>query len=101
MQPDFCGPTGRHAQRLRDMRAKRAARRDVASFDPGPFDVRLDFLPDDSTPHLPPPPPGASSDGASPPILSALPAQLGLRLEASKGPVDVIVIDRVERPSAN
>lgn len=67
----------------------------------GPFDVRLDFLPDDSTPHLPPPPPGASSDGASPPILSALPEQLGLRLEASKGPVDVIVIDCVERPSAN
>ena len=67
----------------------------------GPFDVRLDFLPDDSTPHLPPPPPGASSDGASPPILSALPEQLGLRLEASKGPVEVIVIDRVERPSAN
>jgi uncharacterized protein (TIGR03435 family) len=67
----------------------------------GPFDVRLDFLPDDSTPHLPPPPPGGSSDGASPPILSAIPEQLGLRLEASKGAVEVIVIDRVERPSAN
>jgi uncharacterized protein (TIGR03435 family) len=68
----------------------------------GPFDIRLDFLPDDSTPHLPPPPPDAPpSSVMSPPILSALPEQLGLRLEAVKGPVDVIVIDRVERPSAN
>ena len=68
----------------------------------GLFDVRLDFLPDDSTPRLPPPPPdAASSDAMSPSILSALPEQLGLRLESAKGPVEVIVIDHVERPSAN
>lgn len=68
----------------------------------GLFDVRLDFLPDDSTPTLPPPPPDvAASNSMSPTILSALPAQLGLRLEAAKGAVEVIVIDRVQRPSAN
>jgi uncharacterized protein (TIGR03435 family) len=68
----------------------------------GTFDVRLDFLPDDSTPHLPPPPPDAASSNAmSPSIFSALPEQLGLRLEAAKGPVEVIVIDQVERPSVN
>ena len=68
----------------------------------GFFDVRLDFLPDDRTPLLPPPPPeAASSNAMSPSIFSALPEQLGLRLEAAKGPVEVVVIDRVERPSAN
>ena len=68
----------------------------------GLFDVRLDFLPDESTPNVPPPPPDAASFNAmSPSIFSALPEQLGLRLEAAKGPVEVIVIDHVERPSAN
>jgi uncharacterized protein (TIGR03435 family) len=70
----------------------------------GLFDVRLDFLPDEVTPALPPPPPdaaGASPDSNTASILSALPEQLGLRLESTKGPVEVIVIDHVERPSAN
>ena len=53
-------------------------------------------------PHLPPPPPeAASSNAMSPSIFSALPEQLGLRLVGAKGPVEVIVIDHVERPSAN
>jgi uncharacterized protein (TIGR03435 family) len=67
----------------------------------GVFDVKLDFLPDDATPALPPPPPGAiAPEDASPSIFSAV-QRLGLRLEPAKGPVDVLVIDRVERPSAN
>ena len=55
----------------------------------------------------PPPPPGASQpqDAPSPPledesIFAALEA-LGLRLEPAKGQVETLVIDRVERPSAN
>jgi uncharacterized protein (TIGR03435 family) len=68
----------------------------------GLFDVRLDFVPDENTPNLPPPPPGAASaDAMSPPVFNALPEQLGLRLEAARGPVEGIVIDHVERPSAN
>jgi uncharacterized protein (TIGR03435 family) len=68
----------------------------------GPFDITLDFVPDENTPLMPPPPPGAApSDALSPPILSALPEQLGLRLEPAKGPVEIIVIDRVERPTPN
>jgi uncharacterized protein (TIGR03435 family) len=67
----------------------------------GVFDINLAFLPDDATPGLPSPPPGAiPAETASPSIFSAV-QQLGLRLESSKGPVEVLVIDHVERPSAN
>ena len=39
------------------------------------------------------------TDGES--IFTALPEQLGLRLESRKGPVQVYVIERIERPSDN
>ena len=63
------------------------------------FDVQLDFVPDDTTPGMPPPPPGSAISGLSLP--QALQQQLGLRLESSTGPVEVIVVDRAERPTAN
>jgi uncharacterized protein (TIGR03435 family) len=67
----------------------------------GVFDVNLGFLPDETTPGLPPPPPGAIPLGiASTSIFSAI-RELGLQLESTKGPVEVLVIDHVERPSAN
>ena len=63
------------------------------------FDLQLDFVPDDTTPAMPPPPPGSGISGIS--ISQALQEQLGLRLESTKGPVEVIVVDQAERPSAN
>jgi uncharacterized protein (TIGR03435 family) len=70
----------------------------------GTLDVHLKFAPDQLTQGLPggavsvaPPEP----DPSRPDILSALQEQLGLRLTSSKGPVEVLVIDHVERPTAN
>jgi uncharacterized protein (TIGR03435 family) len=44
---------------------------------------------------------GSSDPTAWPPMITALPEQLGLRLEPVKGPVEVLVIDHIEKPSAN
>jgi uncharacterized protein (TIGR03435 family) len=46
------------------------------------------------------PPPPSDSDGL-PDIFGAIQQQLGLRLEPTKTPTEVIVIDRLERPSDN
>ena len=67
----------------------------------GVFDINLSFLPDDTTAGLPPPPPGAiPADTASPSIFNAV-QQLGLRLESTKGSVEILVIDHAEKPSEN
>jgi len=42
-----------------------------------------------------------NADDALPDLFSALQDQLGLKLESTKAPVDVIVIDHVEKPSEN
>ena len=58
-----------------------------------PFNLLLDFAPMGSVT------PGTAS--STPTIFTALQEQLGLRLQSSTGPVDVLVIERVERPSEN
>lgn len=64
----------------------------------GNYDFKLEWTPDRS----PSAPDGQLLDtSAGGSIFSALQEQLGLRLEATKGPVDVIVIDQVDRPSEN
>jgi uncharacterized protein (TIGR03435 family) len=66
----------------------------------GSFDLDLRFRPED-LPGLAPPPgadrPLPSEDAPS--LFAALQEQLGLKLESTKGPVDVLVIDSVEHPS--
>ena len=47
-------------------------------------------------------PNGASAaEDSEPSLFTALQEQLGLRLESTKAPMDVLVIDHVERPSPN
>jgi uncharacterized protein (TIGR03435 family) len=46
-------------------------------------------------------PPLSSAAPPGPSFLTAVQEQLGLKLEATKGPIEVLVVDHVERPSAN
>jgi len=63
----------------------------------GRFDVTLDFAPERAP--LPAATDVAPPASDKPSIFTALQEQLGLRLESGRGPVDVVVIDRIERPT--
>ena len=56
----------------------------------GNFDFELKFAPE-----------GSAAANDVPSIYTALQEQLGLKLESTRGPVDVYVIDRIDRPSEN
>ncbi len=65
------------------------------------YDYTVNYTPDpgQATVGAPAPSDGPPPDGPS--IFTALREQLGLRLESTKGPVQVLVIDRAEKPEAN
>jgi uncharacterized protein (TIGR03435 family) len=77
----------------------------------GTYDITLDFAQDMAAMRAKmaamgaAPPPGMmpdSADPAGPTIFSALTEQLGLRLEARKGPVDLIIVEGVQKtPTEN
>jgi uncharacterized protein (TIGR03435 family) len=66
----------------------------------GKYDFKLQWAPDTMPPPRTPDEPVAEHP-PGPSLLTAVQEQLGLRLETQKGPVTIIVIDSVERPSAN
>jgi uncharacterized protein (TIGR03435 family) len=55
----------------------------------GKYDIRMEFAPDILNPH------------SAPDLFTALTEQLGLKLESKKAPVDVLVVDSVQRPTEN
>jgi bla regulator protein BlaR1 len=63
----------------------------------GPYDITLRWNPNEtqSAGEL------VAGDNSGPSIFTAMQEQLGLRLEAQKGPVEVLIVDRAERPSEN
>jgi bla regulator protein blaR1 len=69
------------------------------------FEIHLVFSPDDAAAPRPvTAEPGASAAvraSDAPGIFQAIQEQLSLRLVPAKGPVDVLVIDHIERPSEN
>jgi uncharacterized protein (TIGR03435 family) len=67
----------------------------------GGFDIDLTFTPDQMPPGPPPPgaPPLPPIDPNGPSVFTALQEQLGLKLEATRGPVEALVVDHVERPT--
>jgi len=65
----------------------------------GAYSFTLRFLPDQKLAGQEEEGARANSEGAS--LFTALQEQLGLKLESTKGPVEILVIDRVERPSGN
>ena len=72
----------------------------------GNYDFTLDYTPD----NMPMPMPGAPEGGpkpemqpnaGGPSLFTAVQEQLGLKLEATKATVDVVVIDHIDQPSEN
>ena len=62
----------------------------------GDFDFQLEWTPEEG-----PREPGTTSDSIRPSIFTALQEQLGLKLESKRGPAPVLVIEKIEKPSAN
>jgi uncharacterized protein (TIGR03435 family) len=72
----------------------------------GRFDFTLTWTPDTLLPRAPGTSPdepitvnGVKIDPNGPTLVTAIQEQLGLKLESTKGPVDVLVIDHVEKPT--
>jgi uncharacterized protein (TIGR03435 family) len=62
----------------------------------GQYEIDLKFAPVNANPSI-----EAAQAESLPSIFSALEEQLGLRLRSGNGPVEVLVIDRAEKPSEN
>jgi uncharacterized protein (TIGR03435 family) len=71
----------------------------------GLYDLQLEWTPGSEqvpgpfapNPAAPPPP----ADASGPSLFTALQEQLGLRLESTKGPVEVVVVDSAQKPAEN
>ena len=60
----------------------------------GYYDYTLTWMPEPGIG-----PPGPPVDPDAPSVFTAVQEQLGLKLESGRGPVEVVVIDRLEKPT--
>lgn len=70
----------------------------------GGYDIDLKWTPTPDQLPPGPPPPGIEPppiDPNGPSLFTALQEQLGLKLDTERGPVDVLVIDRLQQPAEN
>jgi len=67
----------------------------------GKFDFTLTWRPDQLPPQGPNAPPLPADLDSRSDIFTAFQEQLGLKLEVTKTPVEVLVIERVQKPSEN
>jgi uncharacterized protein (TIGR03435 family) len=69
----------------------------------GTYDIDLTWTPEQIPQARGDAPPGAPAlppiDPNGPSLFTALQEQLGLKLDSTRGPVDVLVVDKVERPT--
>lgn len=63
----------------------------------GPYDIDLNFLPDTGPMMFN----GTAINADAPSLQTAVREQLGLKLDSSRAPIDVVVIDRVTAPTEN
>jgi uncharacterized protein (TIGR03435 family) len=66
----------------------------------GPYDFSLTWTPD-QMPNRPPGAPEIAVDPNGPSIFTAVQEQLGLKLDSQRGPVAMLVNDRIEKPVEN
>jgi uncharacterized protein (TIGR03435 family) len=65
----------------------------------GKYDFDLEWAPDET--QFGGDVPVASAEAPAAPLFSAIQEQLGLRLTATRGPVEALVVDKAEHPSSN
>jgi uncharacterized protein (TIGR03435 family) len=71
----------------------------------GSYDFILEWTPEPGqgpvAPGVSDPPPTQSADISGPSIFTAIQEQLGLKVESSKGPIRILIIDSVQTPTGN
>ena len=70
----------------------------------GNYDIKLEWTPDESQ-ALGPREVGNDAapalDTIGPSVFTAIQEQLGLKLEGQKGPVDLLIVEKIEKPAEN
>jgi uncharacterized protein (TIGR03435 family) len=65
----------------------------------GPYEFELSWAPDSLQPTAAGPTSAPRADIGGPSLFTALQEQLGLKLEPQRGPIEILVLDHVERPT--